>query len=49
LSGEKLRINLGEFVLLSAALGNYTITPLATTTRALKAYVPPQTTSRRRS
>ncbi len=38
--GNKERINLGEFVLLPAALGHYTITPLATTTRALKAYVP---------
>lgn len=40
LSGEKMRINLGEFVLLPAALGQYTITPLAATTRALKTYVP---------
>jgi mannose-6-phosphate isomerase len=46
LSSEEMRINLGEFVLLPAALGNYTITPLATSTRALKVYMPPQTLRR---
>jgi mannose-6-phosphate isomerase len=40
LNGEKMRINLGEFVLLPATLGHYTLTPLATTTRVLKTYVP---------
>ena len=38
--GKKERINVGEFVLLPAALGHYTLTPLATPARALKAYVP---------
>ena len=47
-NGTRERINVGEFVLLPAALGHYTLTPLATTTRALKAYVPPQATPRRR-
>jgi mannose-6-phosphate isomerase len=41
LNGEEMQINVGEFVLLPAALGHYTLRPLATTTRALKAYVPP--------
>jgi mannose-6-phosphate isomerase len=41
--GKNERINLGEFVLLPAALGHYTLTPLATTTRALKTYVPART------
>jgi mannose-6-phosphate isomerase len=39
--GRTERINVGEFVLLPAALGHYTLTPLATSTRALKTYVPP--------
>ncbi|HUI05410.1 MAG TPA: type I phosphomannose isomerase catalytic subunit [Verrucomicrobiae bacterium] len=47
--GKTERINVGEFVLLPAALGHYTLKPLATTTRALKAYVPPPASSRRQS
>ena len=45
--GKKERIGLGEFVLVPAALGHYTITPLATSTRALKAYVPSPEAPRR--
>jgi mannose-6-phosphate isomerase len=37
--GKEERINVGEFVLLPAALGFYTLAPLAENTRALKAYV----------
>jgi mannose-6-phosphate isomerase len=40
--GNKVRINLGEFVLLPAALGHYTLTPLTAPARALKTYVPAQ-------
>jgi mannose-6-phosphate isomerase len=41
LNGEmEMRINPGEFVLLPAAIGHYTVKPLAATTCALKAYVP---------
>ncbi|MGA2603552.1 MAG: type I phosphomannose isomerase catalytic subunit [Verrucomicrobiia bacterium] len=38
--GKEDRINVGEFILLPAALGFYTLTPLAENTRALKSYVP---------
>jgi len=38
--GKEDRIDIGEFVLLPAALGFYTLTPLAENTRALKSYVP---------
>ena len=38
--GKKERINVGEFVLLPAALGNYTLTPLTAPARVLKMYVP---------
>ncbi len=38
--GKEDRINIGEFILLPAALGFYTLTPLAENTRALKSYVP---------
>jgi len=38
--GKEERLNVGEFVLLPAALGFYTLTPLAENTRALKSYVP---------
>ena len=38
--GKEERLNVGEFVLLPAALGFYTLAPLAEDTRALKAYVP---------
>jgi mannose-6-phosphate isomerase len=38
--GKEDRINVGEFILLPAALGFYTLTPLAENTRALKTYVP---------
>jgi mannose-6-phosphate isomerase len=38
--GKEDRINVGEFLLLPAALGFYTLTPLAENTRALKSYVP---------
>lgn len=38
--GKEERINVGEFVLLPAALGFYTLTPLAENTQALKSYVP---------
>jgi mannose-6-phosphate isomerase len=38
--GKEERLNVGEFILLPAALGFYTLTPLAENTRALKAYVP---------
>ena len=38
--GKEERIDVGEFVLLPAALGFYTLTPLAENTRALKSYVP---------
>ncbi len=34
------RLNVGEFALLPAALGHYTLTPLAELTNALKVYVP---------
>jgi mannose-6-phosphate isomerase len=40
--GNKVRINLGEFALLPAALGHYTLTPLTAPARALKTYVPAQ-------
>ena len=46
LNNEKMEIKLGEFLILPGTLGNYTITPLATSTRALKAYIPPQTPRR---
>jgi mannose-6-phosphate isomerase len=39
--GKEERINVGEFVLLPAALGFYTLAPLEENTRALKSYVPP--------
>jgi len=38
--GKEERINVGEFVLLPATLGFYTLTPLAENTQALKSYVP---------
>jgi len=38
--GKEERINVGEFILLPAALGFYTLTPLAENTQALKSYVP---------
>ncbi len=38
--GKEERINVGEFVLLPAALGFYTLTPLVENTQALKSYVP---------
>jgi mannose-6-phosphate isomerase len=38
--GKEDRLNVGEFILLPAALGFYTLTPLAENTRALKSYVP---------
>jgi len=38
--GKEDRIDIGEFVLLPAAIGFYTLTPLAENTRALKSYVP---------
>ncbi|MGO9526737.1 MAG: type I phosphomannose isomerase catalytic subunit [Verrucomicrobiia bacterium] len=38
--GKEDRLNVGEFILLPAALGFYTLTPLAENTRALKCYVP---------
>lgn len=38
--GKEDRINVGEFILLPATLGFYTLTPLAENTRALKSYVP---------
>ena len=38
--GKEDRINVGEFILLPAALGFYTLTPLAENTRALKSYAP---------
>jgi mannose-6-phosphate isomerase len=38
--GKEERINVGEFVLLPAALGFYTLTPLEENTQALKSYVP---------
>jgi mannose-6-phosphate isomerase len=38
--GKEERINVGEFILLPAALGFYTLTPLAEGTQALKSYVP---------
>jgi mannose-6-phosphate isomerase len=38
--GKEDRLNIGEFMLLPAALGFYTLTPLAENTRALKSYVP---------
>ena len=38
--GKEDRINVGEFMLLPAALGFYTLTPLAENTRALKSFVP---------
>ena len=38
--GKEDRLNVGEFMLLPAALGFYTLTPLAENTRALKSYVP---------
>jgi mannose-6-phosphate isomerase len=38
--GKEDRLNVGEFLLLPAALGFYTLTPLAENTRALKCYVP---------
>ena len=38
--GKEERLNVGEFILLPAALGFYTLTPLAENTRALKSYVP---------
>ena len=41
--GKKERINIGEFALLPASLGHYTILPLVEKTRALKAYVPGKT------
>jgi mannose-6-phosphate isomerase len=41
--GKEDRIDIGEFVLLPAALDFYTLTPLAENTRALKSYVPPST------
>ena len=41
--GKNERINLGEFVLLPAALGHYTLKPLAAAARALKTYVSART------
>jgi mannose-6-phosphate isomerase len=38
--GKEDRLKVGEFMLLPAALGFYTLTPLAENTRALKTYVP---------
>ena len=38
--GKEERLNPGEFALLPAALGFYTLAPLAENTRALKSYVP---------
>jgi mannose-6-phosphate isomerase len=38
--GKEERIDVGEFVLLPAALGFYTLTPLEENTQALKSYVP---------
>jgi mannose-6-phosphate isomerase len=38
--GKEDRLNIGEFILLPAALGFYTLTPLAENTRALKSHVP---------
>ena len=38
--GKEERLSVGEFMLLPAALGFYTLTPLVENTRALKAYVP---------
>jgi mannose-6-phosphate isomerase len=38
--GKEERLNVGEFILLPATLGFYTLTPLAENTRALKSYVP---------
>ena len=38
--GKEERINVGEFVLLPATLGFYTLTPLTENTQALKSYVP---------
>jgi mannose-6-phosphate isomerase len=38
--GKEERIDVGEFVLLPAALGFYTLTPQAENTQALKSYVP---------
>jgi mannose-6-phosphate isomerase len=38
--GKEDRLNVGEFILLPAALGFYTLTPLEENTRALKSYVP---------
>jgi mannose-6-phosphate isomerase len=38
--GKEERINIGEFILLPAALGFYTLAPLEENTRALKSYVP---------
>jgi mannose-6-phosphate isomerase len=38
--GKEDRLNVGEFILLPAALGFYTLTPLAENTRALKSFVP---------
>jgi len=34
------RLNVGEFILLPAALGFYMLAPLVENTRALKSYVP---------
>ena len=39
-SGFEERLNIGEFALLPAALGPYTLTPLAENTEALRTYVP---------
>ncbi|HTS18225.1 MAG TPA: class I mannose-6-phosphate isomerase [Verrucomicrobiae bacterium] len=38
--GKEDRLNIGEFLLIPASLGFYTLTPLAENTRALKSYVP---------
>jgi mannose-6-phosphate isomerase len=40
--GKEDRLSVGEFVLLPAALGHYTLTPLADNSQALRVFVPPR-------